>query len=86
MADAELAVLVAADELAAGSFAEAEQFLRLAERATASVPPDRRGQLAVLLGIVRLLLARQRMNLPAASEEAQRLRVVADAPDMASSA
>ena len=49
----------------------------------ASVPPDRRGQLDVLLGMVRLLLARQRMNLPAAAEEAQRLRVVADAPDTA---
>jgi LuxR family transcriptional regulator, maltose regulon positive regulatory protein len=82
--DAELAVLAAADELAAGSFTEAEQFLGLAERGTASVPPDRRGQLDVLLGIVRLLLARQRMNLPAASAAAHRLRVVADAPDMAS--
>ncbi|MGD0240486.1 MAG: LuxR C-terminal-related transcriptional regulator [Streptosporangiaceae bacterium] len=82
--DAELAVLAAADELAAGSFTEAEQFLERAERGTASVPPDRRGQLDVLLGIVRLLLARQRMNLPAASAAARRLRVVADAPDMAS--
>jgi LuxR family maltose regulon positive regulatory protein len=33
--------------------------------------------------MVRLLLARQRMNLPAAAEEAQRLRVVADALDRA---
>ena len=82
-ADAELAVLAAADELAAGSLAQAERFLRLAARGTASVPPDRRGQLDVLLGMVRLLLARQRMNLPAAAEEAQRLRVVADAPDTA---
>jgi LuxR family maltose regulon positive regulatory protein len=82
-ADAELAVLAAADELAAGSFAEAERFLELAASGTPSVPPERRGQLDVLLGIVRLLLARQRMNLPAAAEEAQRLRVVADAPDTA---
>ena len=35
------------------------------------------------LGMVRPLLARQRTNLPAAAEEAQRLRVVADAPDTA---
>jgi LuxR family maltose regulon positive regulatory protein len=83
-ADAELAVLAAADELAAGSLAQAERFLGLAARGTATVPPDRRGQLDVLLGMVRLLLARQRMNLPAAAEEAQRLRVVADAPDTAS--
>jgi LuxR family maltose regulon positive regulatory protein len=82
-ADAELAVLAAADELASGSLAQAERFLGLAARGTASVPPDRRGQLDVLLSIVRLLLARQRMNLPAAAEEAQRLRVVAGAPDTA---
>jgi LuxR family maltose regulon positive regulatory protein len=82
-ADAELAVLAAADELAAGSLAQAEWFLGLAARRTASVLPDRRGQLDMLLGMVRLLLARQRMNLPAAAEEAQRLRVVADAPDTA---
>src|ERR1700733_9646257 len=84
-ADAELAVLAAADELAAGSLVQAERFLGLAARGMASVPPDRRGQLDVLLGMVRLLLARQRMNLPAAAEEAQRLRVVADAPDTAPS-
>ena len=82
-AHAELAVLAAADQLAAGSLAQAERFLGLAARGTASVPPDRRGQLDVLLGMVRLLLARQRMNLPAAADEAQRLRVLADAPDTA---
>jgi LuxR family maltose regulon positive regulatory protein len=82
-ADAELAVLAAADELAQGSLAEAGRFLEFAARGTASVPPERRGQLEVLFGMVRLLLARQRMNLPAAAEEAQRLRVVAGAPDTA---
>jgi LuxR family maltose regulon positive regulatory protein len=82
-ADAELAVLAAADELAVGSLAQAERFLGLAARGMAAVPPIRRGQLDVLLGMVRLLLARQRMNLPAAAEEAQRLRVVADALDTA---
>jgi LuxR family transcriptional regulator, maltose regulon positive regulatory protein len=82
-ADAELAVLAAADELAAGSLAQAERLLGLAAQGTATVLPGRRGQLDVLLGMVRLLLARQRMNLPAAAEEAQRLRVVADAPDTA---
>ena len=82
-ADAELVVLAAADELAAGSLAQAERYLGLATRGTATVLPDRRGQLDVLLGMVRLLLARQRGNLPAAAEEAQRLRVVADAPDTA---
>ena len=82
-ANAELAVLAAADELAAGSLAEAERFLELAAQGTASVPPPRRGQLEVLLSMVRLLLARHRTNLPAVTEEAQRLRVLADAPDTA---
>jgi LuxR family transcriptional regulator, maltose regulon positive regulatory protein len=80
-ADAELAVLGAADELAAGSLPEAARLLGLAERDTASVPPARRGQLDVLLSMVRLLLARHRTNLPAVAKEAQRLRLVADAPD-----
>jgi len=82
-ADAELAVLAAADELTAGSLAEAERLLELAALGAPSVPRERRGQLDVLLGMVRLLLARQRMNLPAAAEEAHRLRVVADDPDTA---
>jgi LuxR family transcriptional regulator, maltose regulon positive regulatory protein len=82
-ANAELAVLAAADELATGSLAQAEWFLTLAARGTASVPPARRGQLDVLLSMVRLLVARHRTNLPAVTEEAQRLRVVADAPDTA---
>jgi LuxR family maltose regulon positive regulatory protein len=37
----------------------------------------------VLLGVVRLLLARQRGNLPAVAEEAQRLPAMAAAPDAA---
>jgi LuxR family transcriptional regulator, maltose regulon positive regulatory protein len=82
-ADAELAVLAAADELARGSLEQAERFLGFAARGTVSVPPDRRGQLDVLLGMVRLLLARQRGNLPAVAEEARRLGVVADAPEAA---
>ena len=82
-ADAELAALAAADELAAGSLGQAERFLELAAQGMASVPPDRRGQLDVLFGMVRLPLARQRMDLPAAAEEAQRLQVLADAPGTA---
>jgi LuxR family maltose regulon positive regulatory protein len=82
-ADAELAALGAADELAAGSLVEAGRLLGLAERATASVPPARRGQLDVQLSMVRLLLARHRSNLPAAAEEARQLGVVAVAPDTA---
>ena len=54
-ADAELAAVAAADELAQGSLKAAERYLELAERESASVPPGRRGQAQVLLGVVRLL-------------------------------
>jgi len=49
------------------------------------VPAGRRGQAQLLLGVVRLLLARQRGNLPAVAEEARRLQALAEAPDAASS-
>src|SRR5689334_20442208 len=83
-ADAELATVAAADELAQGSLEEAERFLGLAARrfeGPASVPPERRGQAYLLLGVVRLLLARQRGNLPAVAEEARRLQALTEAPD-----
>ena len=78
-ADAELAAVAAADELARGSLQAAERYLGLAERGSARVPEGRRGQAQVLLGVVQLLLARQRGNLPAVAEQAQRLQ----APDAA---
>ena len=37
----------------------------------------------MLLGVVGLLLARQRGNLPAVAEEARRLQAAAEAPDAA---
>jgi LuxR family maltose regulon positive regulatory protein len=83
-ADAELATVAAADELAQGSLEAAERYLRLAEggfEGPASVPAGRRGQAQLLLGVVRLLLARQRGNLPAVAEEARRLQALAEAPD-----
>jgi LuxR family maltose regulon positive regulatory protein len=80
-ADAELAALMAADELAQGSLEAAERYLALAARG--SVPPGRRGQARVLLGVVRLLLARQRGNLSAVADEAQRLQAAAEAPEAA---
>src|ERR1700729_1931975 len=52
-ADAELAPVAAADELAQGSLEEAERFLGLAERrldGPTSVPAGRRGQAQLLLG------------------------------------
>jgi LuxR family maltose regulon positive regulatory protein len=82
-ADAELAAVAAADELALGSLEAAERYLGQAERGAESVPEGRRGQAQVLLGVVRLLLARQRRDLPAVAEQAQRLQALAGALDAA---
>jgi LuxR family transcriptional regulator, maltose regulon positive regulatory protein len=81
--DAELAALAAADQLAQGSLEEAERYLTLAVLGSVSVPTGRRGRVQVLLGVVGLLLARQRGNLPAVAEEARRLQAAAEAPDAA---
>ena len=71
--DPELIALAAADELNRGSFEEAERHLARATRELASVPAERRGRFQVTLGILRLLLGRQRSDLPAVAEEARRL-------------
>jgi LuxR family transcriptional regulator, maltose regulon positive regulatory protein len=80
-ADAELAALIAADESARGSLETAERYLGLAERGSASVPDGRRSQVQILLGVVRLQVARQHGSVSAVVEEARRLRTVAEAPD-----
>src|SRR5882757_7016480 len=56
---AQLAVLLAADELAYGSLHAAERHLGLAEHTMASVPADRQEQAQLLLGIIQLLVSRQ---------------------------
>jgi LuxR family transcriptional regulator, maltose regulon positive regulatory protein len=81
--DAELAALAAADELAQGSLEEARRYLTLAALGSVSVPTGRRGPVQLLLGVVGLLLARQRGNLPAVAEEARRLQAMAEAPHAA---
>lgn len=50
-ADAELAALMAADELAQGSLETAERYLETAARRASSVPEARRGRWQVLLGV-----------------------------------
>jgi len=82
-ADAELAAVAAADELARGSLRAAERYLGVAERGLASVPESRRGQARVLLGVVQLLLARRHGNMPAVAEQARRLQALAEARDAA---
>jgi LuxR family maltose regulon positive regulatory protein len=78
VADAELAILSAVDELRQGSLETAEWYMGLAERASGT---EWRGQAQLLLGIARLLHARQRANLPAVAEEARRLHDIADVSD-----
>jgi LuxR family maltose regulon positive regulatory protein len=81
VADAGLAAVAAGDELARGSLEAAGRYMAFAERA--SVPDGRAGQAQLLLGMVRLLLARQRGDRPAVAEEARRLQALAEAPEAA---
>jgi LuxR family transcriptional regulator, maltose regulon positive regulatory protein len=82
-ADAELAVVAAADELAQGSLEAAERYLTRAERQSESVPADRREYARLLLGVVRLLLDRQRGNLSAVDKQARDLQAMAEVADAA---
>jgi LuxR family transcriptional regulator, maltose regulon positive regulatory protein len=82
-ADAELAARMATDQLARGSLEEAERYLALAARALESVSADRRDRAQVVLAVVRMRLARQRGDITAVAEEAQRLLAPAVALDPA---
>ncbi len=79
--DVELTAVMAADELTVGSLGAAERYLARARPGSAAVPADRRAHYQVLMAIVRLWVAQQRSNLPAAVEEARRLRAMAEAQD-----
>ncbi|MGD0240461.1 MAG: LuxR C-terminal-related transcriptional regulator [Streptosporangiaceae bacterium] len=72
-ADAELAARVAGVQLVQGSLEEAERYLALASRALESAPADRHGRSQVVLAVVRMRLARQRGDVTAVAEAAQRL-------------
>jgi LuxR family transcriptional regulator, maltose regulon positive regulatory protein len=80
-AKAELAALAAGDRRAAGSVHEAERYLALATRLSASLPGDRRERFEVLLALQRLTLARARNDLQAVAEEAERLVATVEAPE-----
>jgi LuxR family maltose regulon positive regulatory protein len=82
-ADAELAVVAAADQLAQGSLEAAERYLTLAEPDAESVPTGRGEYGRLLLGVVRLLLDRQRGNLPAVAADARDLQAMAEVADAA---
>jgi LuxR family maltose regulon positive regulatory protein len=80
MADSELAALSALDELSQGSLETAEWYMGLAEGASTSVASERQGHAQLLLGIARLLHARQGGDLPVVAEQSGRLQAIADAP------
>ena len=80
-ADAELTALTAAAELARGSLEAAERQLALAIQRAASVPADRRGRFEVMLTFLQLHLARQRGDVPAVAEAADRLLAAVEASD-----
>jgi len=80
-ADAELAAVAAADELAQGSLKAAEKYLEVTERQAASVPPSRRGQTLMLLGVVRLLSYGRSGDQRTRAGQAQRLLAAAEAPE-----
>ncbi len=82
-ADAGLAVVAAADEVAQGSLEAAESYLTVAERQSTSGSAGRGDYGRLLLGVVRLLLARQRGNLPAVAEEVRELEAMAEVADAA---
>jgi len=78
-ASGELAVLAAAGARWAGSLDQAERHLRLAARASASVPQQRRERFEVALSLERLALARARNDLDAVAGEAQGLLAAGEA-------
>ena len=82
-ADAELAVVAAADELAQGSLEAAERYLTLAERHSGAAPAGRREYGRLLLAVVRLLLDRQRGNLPAVATDVRELQAMTEVADAA---
>jgi LuxR family maltose regulon positive regulatory protein len=69
--DPELIALMAARELNRGVLELADHYLGLALSKADTVPEERRQRLRVVLAVLRLSLARQRGDVPAAVKEAQ---------------
>jgi LuxR family transcriptional regulator, maltose regulon positive regulatory protein len=81
VAEAELAALMAGDELVRGTLEDAERYLTLAAGTSEPVPTGRRGRTQVLLDGLWMWLARQRGDLPAVIKDAQQLLAPAGAAD-----
>jgi LuxR family transcriptional regulator, maltose regulon positive regulatory protein len=80
-AGAGLAAVAAADELAQGSLEAAERYLTLAEGQSESLPARCQEYERLLLGVVRLLLDRQRGNLQAVAADAREVQAMAEVAD-----
>ncbi|HEX6451328.1 MAG TPA: LuxR C-terminal-related transcriptional regulator [Trebonia sp.] len=78
VAEAALAALMAGDELLHGTLEEAERYLNLAGRALEPASAGRHDRIQVVLAVVRMLLARQRGDLPTVTKEAQQLLAPGD--------
>jgi LuxR family transcriptional regulator, maltose regulon positive regulatory protein len=82
-ADPELAAVAAEDQLAYGSLETAVRYLGLAERGLASAPAAGHGHFQLMIGVVRLLVARQSGKLAVVEDQAARLQPLADACERA---
>jgi LuxR family transcriptional regulator, maltose regulon positive regulatory protein len=82
-ADPELAALMAGEELVRGTLEDAEAYLALSARGSASVPASRRDQFRVILAVVRMRSARQRGDPQAVAEQARLLLAPAGDADRA---
>jgi LuxR family maltose regulon positive regulatory protein len=71
--DAELAAVLAADQLLRGSLDETARYLAVAQRQAAALPDEQRRRLDVLLAVGRLGVARRRGDVKAAFDEVQSL-------------
>jgi LuxR family maltose regulon positive regulatory protein len=80
-ADAGLAVVAAADELAHESLEAAERYLALAERHSGSMPAGRGEYERLLFAVVRLLVDRQRGNLSAVATDVRELQAMTEVAD-----
>jgi LuxR family transcriptional regulator, maltose regulon positive regulatory protein len=82
-ASPELTAVQAASDLLRGSVENAGRYLAQAAAGLAAVPTDRRRRVEIMLAVLRLFLARRRVDFPVVAEEAQRLLALTEAADPA---
>jgi LuxR family transcriptional regulator, maltose regulon positive regulatory protein len=80
-ASPELTAVQAASDLLRGAVENAGRHLAQAVAGLAAVPTDRRRRVQIMLAVLRLFLARRRVDFPVVAEEAQRLLALAEAAD-----